>query len=523
MKKQSIQHPRWAFPALIIVLIVAGCSGNANTPTPAPTSIPAASPTALIAESTATPAPVADKNILYHDDFTNPASGWSENKLDDYFVGYHEPEYYHFEITSPNDHETIFGPDKQSFSDATVEIKVFTVSKKTAAEGDFRYGIAFRRVGDQYYAFTISPRTKKWYVLKSSPSALEVLAEGTEDSIHDLDAEDVLRVDAQGSNFSFHINDKLVDQVTDAAYAAGEIGFYVETFDATNVHIHYDDLTIRKVEVPQESALTILYQDDFTNPASGWSENKLNDYFVGYHEPEYYHFEITSPNDHETIFEPEKQSFSDATVEIKVFTVSKKTAAEGDFRYGIALRRSGDQYYAFTISPRTKKWYVLKSSPSALEVLAEGIEDSIHDLDAEDVLHVDALGSNFSFYINDHRVGQVTDSGYAAGEVGFYVETFDAPNVHIHFDQFTIRKFEVPAACTINAAVALNVRTGPSTKFPSSSFLTNGETAEPVGRSADATWIKIKLAKSDSQGWIYYSTEFVTCSMDVNTLPVISE
>ena len=36
---------------------------------------------------------------------------------------------------------------------------------------------------------------------------------------------------------------------------------------------------------------------------------------------------------------------------------------------GLAFRRSGDQYYAFAISQRTKKWYVLKSTPNALVIL----------------------------------------------------------------------------------------------------------------------------------------------------------
>src|SRR6185436_9213309 len=156
---------------------------------------------------------------------------WAEKKFDNYFIGYHEPEYYHVEITSPNYKTTVFEPQKRSFGDFTVELQVLTVSKKTAATGDFRYGMAFRRSGDQYYAFTISPRTKKWQVLKSSPTALTVLTEGTEQSIHDLDAEDILRVDAQGSNFSFQINGRLVGQVTDADYSNGEVGLYVQTFD----------------------------------------------------------------------------------------------------------------------------------------------------------------------------------------------------------------------------------------------------------------------------------------------------
>ena len=122
---------------------------------------------------------------------------------------------------------------RTSFSDVTIEVKAFTASSKTAETGDFSFGTVFRRSGDQYYAFTISQRTKKWYVLKSTPNALTVLAEGTDENIHDPDAEDVLRVDAQGANFFFHINDQLVSQVTDADYATGEVGLYRPDFDVT--------------------------------------------------------------------------------------------------------------------------------------------------------------------------------------------------------------------------------------------------------------------------------------------------
>src|SRR5258706_5272917 len=189
MSKQRTFGTNWILSALLIVFITVGCAGKANEPTSAPTAAPAAasSPTAATTEAAAitpTTAPVVDKNVLYQDNFTNSASGWPDEKFDNYFVGYHEPEYYHVEITSPNYKTTVFTPDKQTLDDATIETKAFTVSKKTAATGDFKYGLAFRRSGDNYYAFTISPRTKKWYLLKSSSSALVVLKEGTEASIH---------------------------------------------------------------------------------------------------------------------------------------------------------------------------------------------------------------------------------------------------------------------------------------------------------------------------------------------------
>jgi outer membrane biosynthesis protein TonB len=44
------------------------------------------------------------------------------------------------------------------------------------------------------------------------------------------------------------VNGDVVAQVSDADYASGETGFYVETLDETLAHIHYDVLTIRELE-----------------------------------------------------------------------------------------------------------------------------------------------------------------------------------------------------------------------------------------------------------------------------------
>ena len=58
-------------------------------------------------------------------------------------------------------------------------------------------------------------------MLKSSPSGLAVLRQGTVDSIQGLTAEDTLRVDARGPAFFFHINEQMLGQVSDSDYATG--------------------------------------------------------------------------------------------------------------------------------------------------------------------------------------------------------------------------------------------------------------------------------------------------------------
>jgi hypothetical protein len=519
-----------AMVTLTVILVTAGCGNlpilpnTSNEPTASPA--PAATevvPSPVSGEATPTTAPSApsDPNVLFQDDFTNPATGWSEDKFDNYFVGYHEPEYYHIEVTSPNSKTTVFEPQKQVFEDATIELDVLTVAAKTAATGDFRYGLAFRRSGDQYYAFTVSPRTKKWFVLKNSPSALTVLAEGTDGNLHELDQDDTLRVDAQGSNFIFHINDEMVGQVSDPDYAKGEIGFYVESFDSANTHIHFDNLVIRKLEMPDTAgeSSAVLYEDDFTNPATNWADRKFDNYFIGYHEPEYYHVEVTSPNYKTTVFEPQKRSFNDFTVELQVLTVSKKTAAEGDFRYGLAFRRNGDQYYAFTISPRSKKWFVLKSSPNGITVLSEGSDENIHELDQDDSLRVDAQGSNFLFHLNDQLIGQASDPDYASGEIGFYVESFDSPNTHIHFDNLVIRDVTLDLVCSIQGGTAY-VRNGPGKTFAQVAVLSDGDTVKALGISPNK-WVKIIQEGSSDPGWVSYSEGYMSCSPSIDLFPSV--
>src|SRR6266508_4994459 len=113
--------------ALIFILTSAGCAGNIpatiSEPTSSPAPVASAMPSQVSTDATPvgitpTAVPVSDSNILYQDDFTNPATGWSEDKFDNYFIGYHEPEYYHIEVTSPNSKTTVFAPEKKTYEDA---------------------------------------------------------------------------------------------------------------------------------------------------------------------------------------------------------------------------------------------------------------------------------------------------------------------------------------------------------------------------------------------------------------------
>ena len=535
MKRQVVYRFNWAMSmALLILLALTGCAGQvAATQPPESSPVPeASSPTpeaaasATPAEATAVPEATTDPNVLYKEDFTNPTTGWSVAEFDNYFIGYHEPESYHIEIKSPRLRAPVVPiPDaaNHSFPDATIELQVQTVSGRTSAEGDYRYGLVFRRSGDQYYAFTISPTTKKWEVFKSTPGGIVPLKDGVEQNIHELDVDDLLRVDASGSAFSFFINNNLVSEVTDSDYPAGEIGFYAENLENANTHIHFGELTVLNLaSAPEGGEGILLYEDTFTNPTTGWSVAEFDNYFIGYHEPESYHIEIKSPHLKAPVVpipDAATHNFPDATIELQVQTVSGRTSAEGDYRYGLVFRRSGDQYYAFTISPTTKKWEVFKSTPGGIVPLKDGVEENINELDVDDLLRVDAKGSNFLFTINDRLVTQITDSDYPAGEIGFFAENLENVNTHIHFGQLTVREVKYTYMCNV-AGGTLYVRSGPGKTFAQIGLLSDGDTVQALGISPNQ-WIKIVLEGSDAPGWVSYSEGFMNCTPTVDFLPIV--
>src|SRR5574338_225828 len=136
MKMQWIFRFGFTFVALVTVFTLVGCgmipsTVTVNEPTQASTPVPSVPPTEVSVENTPVAIPVSGANVLFQDDFTNPATGWPEDKFDNYFIGYHEPEYYHIEISSANYKTTVFEPQKTRFVAATLELQVFAVSSKS--------------------------------------------------------------------------------------------------------------------------------------------------------------------------------------------------------------------------------------------------------------------------------------------------------------------------------------------------------------------------------------------------------
>ena len=81
----------------------------------------------------------------------------------------------------------------------------------------------------------------------------------------------------------------------------------------------HDDATSAGMEISTSAAAApagqvlaqggVLYQDDFTDPKSGWPNNlEFGNYYIGYHEPNHYHVEVHVPYDSAVVAVPKRSS-----------------------------------------------------------------------------------------------------------------------------------------------------------------------------------------------------------------------
>ena len=183
--------------------------------------------------------------IFYRDEFSDASTGWDRGPFDGFTADYVRDDggrrYYQVQAQVAEDRYVAFVPIDADYADVNIDIQT---RAESANAGDFRYGVIFRRSGDQYYALAVSPVTQEWQFLKGSSTGLQVLKEGTDERLRGLEGQDSLRVETYGSTFLIFINGRFIDWISDADYTTGEVGLFVESIDTPDARVSFNSITI---------------------------------------------------------------------------------------------------------------------------------------------------------------------------------------------------------------------------------------------------------------------------------------
>lgn len=196
-------------------------------------------------------------------------------------------------------------------------------------------------------------------------------------------------------------------------------------------------------EVTQQPQLlsNVLFQDDFSNPSSGWDRFSDTDGLTDY-EDDVYRILVNTP---EFTFwaNPGLGDMLPSDVRIEVDTTKVGGPDFNDF--GVLCRYSGTgstaSFYEFII---TSDGYagIGRVTDSSQDVISTDGQlqpfDAVIQGNTTNHIKAECFGSMFTLYVNDVFLTSVTDTTLTGGDVGLLASSYDEGGVDIHFDNFLV-------------------------------------------------------------------------------------
>lgn len=178
----------------------------------------------------------------------------------------------------------------------------------------------------------------------------------------------------------------------------------------------------------------ILFQDDFSDPGSGWDSVRTDDGVTDYENDAYRIFVNTDNMD---VWANPGLSFTDVRIEVD----ATKAGGPDDNDFGVICRYEDvDNFYFFIIS--SDGFYgigkVLDGEQNLIGADSMDTSDAIRQGNATNHITAECVGSTLSLSVNGTHLQTVEDTDFASGDVGLLAGTYDEPGTDILFDNFVV-------------------------------------------------------------------------------------
>lgn len=187
---------------------------------------------------------------------------------------------------------------------------------------------------------------------------------------------------------------------------------------------------------PPSGGGSILFQDDFSDPGSGWP-NQVGDTdkSAEYSDGQYLVRAITAYQD---VWAHPGLDFGDVSIEVDV------TKLEGpeDNNFGLICRFVDDgNFYFFWVSSDGYQTIGKYQNGESSLISGDSMQSTsaVFAGNATNHLRADCIGSQLTLYANGEMLSTVTDTSFSSGDVGVMVGTFEEPNLGMLFDNFIVR------------------------------------------------------------------------------------
>ncbi len=196
--------------------------------------------TTPIPQATDTPVPETS-NVIFQDNFDNPASGWEVGEYDTGDVGYKDGVYF---VTSTDNSNVMWGVANRTFDDLVIEVDTTQIS--AGPENDNAYGVACREQdgGDGYY---LRISGDGYYgIFVAVEGDFKALVDWSQSSIiQHGNATNHIRAVCDGPILTLFVNGQFLATIEDSTFTKGDIALSVTTFEDEMTEVYFDDLVVR--------------------------------------------------------------------------------------------------------------------------------------------------------------------------------------------------------------------------------------------------------------------------------------
>ena len=178
---------------------------------------------------------------------------------------------------------------------------------------------------------------------------------------------------------------------------------------------------------------SVLFQDDFARPTTGWDRLMTAEGIMDYDGGGY---RILVNSLQTNFWSTPHRNYSDVRIEVD----TGKLGGPDENRAGLVCRLAGSDYYFFMITFDGYYGVGVYAGGKAVLLGQNELQASakIKTGLAVNHLRADCTGSLLTFYVNGFQLAQLQDSTLASGDVGLLAGTFVQPGVDVIFDNFVV-------------------------------------------------------------------------------------
>ncbi len=188
----------------------------------------------------------------------------------------------------------------------------------------------------------------------------------------------------------------------------------------------------QSAEVPSD----VLFQDDFSDPSSGWDRvnevEGITDYANGV-------YRILVSTENTDVWANPGLNFSDAIAEVE----ATKVGGPDDNDLGLICRYQDESNFYFFIISSDGFYGIARVLDGEQELVGlDNMEysEAINQGNSTNLLRAECVGETLTLFVNDQQVFQTTDTQFSSGDVGLIAGTFEVAGADIHFDNFVVRR-----------------------------------------------------------------------------------